>query len=119
MGLRFLRGYRTAPAPGWGNRAARALRWHPARRFLSVSHTVCLPQLVFILYGWITRLALYSALLTALDNEDEQKPDVAQAITYWLEVLHPRAPLTSVSEGPFGDAGAGHGCAWLGCRRAG
>ncbi len=40
---------------------------------------------------WITRLALCSEVLIALDNEEDQKPDVAQAITYWREVLHPRA----------------------------
>ena len=40
---------------------------------------------------WISRLALCSEVLVALDNEDEQKSDVAQAIAYWLEVLHPRA----------------------------
>lgn len=39
----------------------------------------------------ITRLAMCSEVLIALDNEEDRNPAVAQAIAYWLEVLHPRA----------------------------
>ncbi len=40
---------------------------------------------------YITRLASCSAILIALDNEEEQNGAVAQAIAYWHDVLHPRA----------------------------
>ncbi len=39
---------------------------------------------------WITRLAMCSKVLIALDAEEERNPAVAQAITYWRKVLHPR-----------------------------
>ncbi len=40
---------------------------------------------------WFTRLTLCMIVLFVLDNEEDQKLDVAQAITYWREALHPRA----------------------------
>ncbi len=39
----------------------------------------------------ITRLALCSEVLIALDNEEDRNTAVTQASTYWHEVLHPRA----------------------------
>lgn len=40
---------------------------------------------------WVTQLAMCSEVLIALDTEEDRNAAVAQAIAYWLEVLHPRA----------------------------